>query len=152
MTTTAATRRPALPRSAVPRTPIACWLILATLPTLAAAQYQQGGQAGSGPPAPVAGDRLFGQLDANSDGLVTADEVTNDNRRLYDRLLRRGDRDGDGALSATEFAKALTPDTPAKPIEQTMDREFRGADALRLLLLKLDTNRDTRLTRGEAPA
>lgn len=96
-------------------------------------------------------DELFDQLDRDGDGRLTSAEVTSENRRLFDRLVRLADADEDGSLTAEEFAEGLTPQTPAKPIEEKNDTEHRGADAMRVLLLKLDTNRDTRLTRGEAP-
>lgn len=115
-------------------------LPLATAPaTLAAADNSAGDQG------------LFTRLDANGDGLIGAGEVSEDQRRLFDRLLRRADADRSGTLSAEEFARGTTPTAPEKPIVEADDGEVRGSDATRLLLLKLDTSGDGRLTRDEAP-
>lgn len=94
---------------------------------------------------------LFSQLDADADGLISPDEVPDDQHRLFDRLVRRSDKNGDGSLSAEEFAKGLTPDAPDKPMLQPSSGENRNANAVRVLLLKLDTNRDTRLVKDEIP-
>jgi len=103
--------------------------------------------------APVAaGDNtLFAELDRNNSGAVTRDEVPEEHHRLFARLVRRGDADENGELTADELAKALTPSSDPKPIEQSRTDSFPGARASRLLLLKLDTNRDSTLTRSEAP-
>ena len=42
---------------------------------------------------------LFDKLDANHDGQITSDEVPEESRRLFERLLRRGDKNGDGKLT-----------------------------------------------------
>src|SRR6476646_1044355 len=38
---------------------------------------------------------LFDKLDANHDGFITSDEVPQESRRLFDRLIRRGDKNSD---------------------------------------------------------
>ncbi|HEX2476436.1 MAG TPA: hypothetical protein VHK01_16910, partial [Lacipirellulaceae bacterium] len=44
--------------------------------------------------ASSAGDgALFDRLDADKNGRITSDEVAQDTRRLFERLLRRGDAD-----------------------------------------------------------
>src|SRR5688572_14139813 len=52
---------------------------------------------------------LFGRLDANKDGYVTADEVQEPQKGLFERLIRNGDKDGDGKLSQEEFRSGLRP-------------------------------------------
>ncbi|MEN1678148.1 MAG: EF-hand domain-containing protein [Planctomycetota bacterium] len=94
---------------------------------------------------------LFDRLDVNLDGEVTVDETPAEHQRLFERLLRRSDVNGNGALSQAEFREGLAPTAPAKPMVEATDGAYRGADATRLLLLKLDTNGDTVITKAEAP-
>ncbi len=94
---------------------------------------------------------LFSRLDANGDGRVERSETPASESALFDRLLRNADRDGDGALNTDEFARGLRPSIEPKPIEQAAPQRYGDPSAVRLLLLKLDTDRDTRLTRREAP-
>lgn len=56
---------------------------------------------------------LFDKLDANHDSFITSDEVPQESRRLFDRLLRRGDKNSDGKLSRDEFTSAMSEDRPA---------------------------------------
>lgn len=94
---------------------------------------------------------LFARLDADADGLLAQGEVRPEHTRLYARLVRTGDANGDGRLTAEEFATALAPQAPAKPIVAEEALRRPQADALNLLLLRLDTDRDATLTRDEAP-
>lgn len=65
------------------------------------------------PPADRSG--LFKQIDANGDGQIVSDEVPQDRRQMFERLLRRGDANSDGKLSLEEFTKALTDERPQAP-------------------------------------
>ncbi len=94
---------------------------------------------------------LFGRLDGDADGLLEAKEIAPEHARLFERLLRNADEDRDGRLTAAEFTAGLTPSTHPKPIVERRDEARPGSDALRLLLLRIDTDRDAMLTRGEAP-
>src|SRR4051795_623318 len=101
--------------------------------------------------APSAGDaELFARLDANHDGHVSADEVTAENRPLYERLVRRGDSNHDGSLSKDEFLKALTPSATDKPIEEKQSTAPQ-TDAVRYLLLTLDKNQNAVIEEDEIP-
>ena len=59
--------------------------------------------------------RLFKRIDANSDGKVTLDEVPEERRERFERLIKRGDKDGDGALSQREFIAVISGEEPGKP-------------------------------------
>ena len=48
---------------------------------------------------------LFGQLDTNSDGVLTKDEVPESRRRLFTRLLTDSDKDKDGKLTARRICR-----------------------------------------------
>jgi Ca2+-binding EF-hand superfamily protein len=105
--------------------------------------------AGAAPP--ISDSSLFDSLDANRDGHLATSEVPPEKRRLFDRLLRRGDANGDRSLSRDEFAAALTPTLPEKPIEAKQPTTFPQANAVRWLLLSMDTNRNARIEASEVP-
>jgi Ca2+-binding EF-hand superfamily protein len=102
--------------------------------------------------SPSAGDaELFNRLDANHNGVIAADEVTSENRALFDRLLRRADANHDKALSREEFLASLVPSRPEKPIEAKEAANPPQADAVRYMLLKLDANKNARIEKDEVP-
>lgn len=128
------------------KTPLALVLIaLVMAPVAAAAQ-------GADSVENAQDNGLFQRLDTNGDGKISVDETTDQHRRLFDRLLRTSDRDGDGRLDRQELADGLKASTPDKPIAPQRTAELPGAKHARLLLVRLDTNRDQMLTRDEAPA
>jgi Ca2+-binding EF-hand superfamily protein len=109
------------------------------------------------PLAAVRGDeadaqRLFGDLDANHDGKLAADEVNSDQRLLVKRLVRTGDDDGDGRLTAAEFAAALEPKRADKNLVEKVGSHVPGADALVVFLAKMDANHDHQLESKEIPS
>jgi Ca2+-binding EF-hand superfamily protein len=98
-----------------------------------------------------AGDtQLFDRLDSNHNGVITTEEVTSDNRRLFERLLRRADANHDKSLSREEFLASLVPSRPEKPIEAKQP-EMPQADALRYLLLTMDKNQNSVIEADEIP-
>lgn len=102
--------------------------------------------------SPSAGDaELFNRLDANHNGVVAADEVTSENRPLFERLLRRSDSNHDKALSREEFLASLVPSRPEKPIEEKQPASMPEADAVRYLLLTLDKNQNGVIEADEIP-
>ncbi len=108
------------------------------------------------PPSP-----LVRVLDANKDGVISADEIANASAALLTL-----DTNGDGALSADELCPPRPADAPTPPADA---KEHRPADPVMLALdadgdgalsaseianapasLKaLDTNKDGQLTRDE---
>lgn len=102
--------------------------------------------------APSAGDdALFKRLDADGNGNVAAAEVASDQKGLFARLVRRADVDGDQSLSRDEFLAALVPTRPEKKIEAKQPAGYPQADAVRYLLLTMDTNGDSWINSDEVP-
>jgi Ca2+-binding EF-hand superfamily protein len=103
---------------------------------------------------PQEGDRtaIFKTLDANHDGQITDNEVTDGQRQLFKRLLRTSDRDGDGKLSEAEFLAGLTEDRPPPPAEKA---EGAAAGFLQAppaqVFKRLDANSDGKIELGELP-
>ncbi|MBC8290079.1 MAG: EF-hand domain-containing protein [Planctomycetes bacterium] len=109
-------------------------------------------------------DDLFKTLDANSDGKLTAGEVSEDQKRFFDRLLRVGDSDKNGELTRAEFEKATSrnaDETAPSPSDrrpaagQPGNRPGqRGADRARNpeeMFKRMDRNKDGKLTLDEIP-
>jgi Ca2+-binding EF-hand superfamily protein len=94
---------------------------------------------------------LFSQLDPDRDGRVTAAEAGAVHARLFARMLRVGD-DGDGELTAEEFAAALTPVRTDKTVVEKQANRLPGSDALIVLVFLMDGNGDRRLDEAECPA
>jgi Ca2+-binding EF-hand superfamily protein len=94
---------------------------------------------------------LFERLDVDHNGFVTADEVKDDNRPMFERLLRKADSNHDQKLSREEFLKSLVPSRPERPIETKAATDIPGADAVRYMLLKLDANKNARIEKDEVP-
>lgn len=100
-------------------------------------------------------EQLFRELDKNSDGKVTSEEVGQDRARFFERLVRSGDKDGDGALSREEFTAALgqrprpeaVPPREGRPPE---GRPFFGGFG-GFPFERLDANGDGKLTLEEVP-
>jgi Ca2+-binding EF-hand superfamily protein len=95
--------------------------------------------------------RMFRQLDGNQDGQLTAQEIAGEQARLFNRLLRTADLDGDGQLSLAEFDQGLEPDRPAKQFVQKQPNRLPGSDELLLLLAMMDANADGDIRFDEVP-
>lgn len=109
--------------------------------------------AADGSPPQSAGDAaLFDRLDVNHDGLLKGDEVSQDHRSLFERLVRNGDKNHDAALSREEFVAALVPSRPERPIEEKESATFPNANAVRYVLLMMDTDRNARIEKDEVPS
>ena len=102
--------------------------------------------------ASSAGDgALFDRLDADKNGRVASEEVSSDAKRLFERLLRRGDADGDKGLSRDEFIASLVPSRPEKTIEAKQPATIPQADAVRWLLLTMDASGNSWIEADEVP-
>jgi hypothetical protein len=108
-----------------------------------------GGDVFASPPAGSV--ELFNRLDGDTNGRVTASEVPPSQERLFRRLLRRGDANGDKALTQVEFLAALVPSRPEKEIEAKQPATLPQADAVRWLLLAMDTSGNSWIEAEEVP-
>lgn len=98
-------------------------------------------------------ETLFNQLDKNADGKLTADEISDAQRRFFDRLVRVGDRDKNGELSRSEFLQALKPESArneSSDADRTDNRRENRVDP-RAIMRVLDRNRDGKITKDEIP-
>jgi Ca2+-binding EF-hand superfamily protein len=103
---------------------------------------------------------LFKTLDKNSDGKLTASEVSEDQKRFFDRLVRVGDTDENGELTRSEFDKATSPDADTPPAGQPDRRPgggrpgqpgSNGARSPQDFFKRLDRNADGKVTLEEIP-
>lgn len=102
-----------------------------------------------GRPAP---GQFFKRLDANGDGQVSIDEVPEERREGFKRLIERGDKDGDESLSKQEFAQAFAGGAPgkARPESKEGKRPEGRPDPARFFV-RMDANKDGKVTLDEAP-
>ena len=94
---------------------------------------------------------LFERLDSDKNGRVTENEVAPSQEGLFGRLLRRGDVNGDKALTRDEFLAALVPSRPEKEIEAKQPATSPQADAVRWLLVSMDTSGNSSIDAEEVP-
>src|SRR5262245_21195990 len=116
-----------------------------------AAFFLADGRAFASEPRSAADAELFDRLDVDHDGQLRAREVTTDVARLFARLLRRADVNGDQALSREGFIAGLVPSRPEKPREELQPASFPQADAVRWLLISMDTDGNSRIDEKEVP-
>jgi Ca2+-binding EF-hand superfamily protein len=136
------------------------WTLLAGFSLLTICVIAQAAETSAAPDA----QQLFGQLDANGDGTLSGDEVPAEKKTLFDRLVRLGDGNADGKLSADEFAQGLAGGesktaAPAdagnakpKPAKARPGRPGKAARPVPgRFLAQLDKNGDGKLTPDEVP-
>lgn len=135
---------------------VAAWIIVLS-PQIS---WGQGGPA-SGEMLRIR-DRII-QLDSNQDTVIEADEVPEEGRAAFDRLVKLGDSNKNGKLEGDELramgqkVRALAPGSSAEdmPRFRAMDsngdgslsrEEFRGAKAV---FDRLDADKDSALSQKE---
>ena len=98
-------------------------------------------------------EALFKKLDANGDGQVAADEVSDDQKRLFTRLLR-SDKNEDGKLSLEEFLAGTTEDRPERRPESAPEGrrpDGGGPGEAEAIFSRADANNDGKVTLDEVP-
>ncbi len=96
------------------------------------------------------GQNIFQQLDKNSDGSVTADEVPEDKKRFFDHLIRLGDQDKDGKLTQKEFEAGLNKEKDKFPAV-TGPEQNRGRRDFQSFMTRMDRNGDKKFSKDEIP-
>ena len=97
-----------------------------------------------------ASQNIFQQLDKNSDGTVTADEVPQDKERFFDHLIRTGDQNKDGKLTKTEFESSLKKEDQKFPAAGGTDQN-QNRRGMQEFMNRLDRNGDKKISRDELP-
>ncbi len=107
---------------------------------------------------PAVSNSLFERLDTNKDGKVTKDELPEDRQRLFERLVRTADKNGDGQLTADEFAAGVQDRPPGDASAGEPDeRRPAPGDGSRggflpgafTVLRALDADNDGKLSKSE---
>jgi len=95
--------------------------------------------------------KLFETLDKNSDGTLVDDEIGEDRKRFYERLVRVGDKNDDHKLSREEFVAAMTQEE--KPVDAPRGR-FGGDRPMfspGQMFERMDRDKDGKFTKQEIP-
>jgi Ca2+-binding EF-hand superfamily protein len=108
-------------------------------------------------------EKLFKQFDKNGDGQVEGDEVPENRRPLFYRLIRFGDKDDSGSLSKEELSAAWPeqqprPGDPNHPDQKRLAARDGGNGAgggkgpgPEQLFERIDVNKDGKIVESEVP-
>jgi Ca2+-binding EF-hand superfamily protein len=94
--------------------------------------------------------RFFERADANNDGKIALDEVPEERRDGFKRLIERADKDGDGALTREEFAQGRPGDEP-RPDREKKGKRPEGRPDPGQFFKRLDQNGDGKISLDEVP-
>lgn len=97
---------------------------------------------------------LFDRLDTDKDGQLTAAEIPEDKRRLFQRLLRNADQDKSGGLSHAEFLAGVADRGPDRPLEEKPTLDSSNPSGLpnpEQFFKNFDKNLDGKVTLDEMP-
>lgn len=97
-----------------------------------------------------AAEKIFQQLDKNTDGTITADEVPAEKTRFFNYLLRSGDQNKDGQLTKEEFESGLKKGDQ-KFVADDQRRFDQGPRFYNRFLTQLDRNGDKKISKEELP-
>lgn len=126
---------------------IRVWALAGLLGGISLHALAQEEPADTGKPA-----ALFEQLDADKDGKLTKEEVGQDRARFFDRMVRIGDKNEDGALTKEEFSAGSQPaERPAQPGDDNDRRTQFRARFIESIFKRSDSNGDGKLTLDEVP-
>jgi Ca2+-binding EF-hand superfamily protein len=96
--------------------------------------------------------KLFESLDKNSDGTLGPDEVSEDRKRFYERLVRVGDKNEDKKLSREEFVAAMSAEE--KPVDAPRTGPGRGDRPMfspGQMFDRMDRDKDGKFAKTEIP-
>ena len=99
-------------------------------------------------------ERIFSQLDRNGDGKLSATEIPDEHKRLFERLLRNAGKERGNELTKGEFLEALAPDDFKVSAPRNLGDPGGGRGMgfnPEQLFQRADRNRDGKLSIDEIP-